>query len=223
MGVDATDKALCVAAADGGLVFALAERAGLSSWVLFFLDRPGPGVERVDVFGFGGGRTGDDSRDTIGEFAAEVTRLVCNFFAAGGIEDVDADDSRMGLRLSTGSAVSWVERPVMGAKDLSSMVLVATAVYLVWFGLAASGSGSLVARGETSLALPSESTPNTQTTSPLLSFWRGGVAISAETREAYEGKMAASQGIWGNLGRSVAVVVGVSVGGREESRVERFS
>ena len=105
MGVDATDRALCVAAAEGGLVFVLAERAGLTSWVLFFLERPGPGVERVDEFAFRCGRTGDDSRETIGEFAAEVTRLVCSFFAAaaagGGIEEVDddEDDSRMGLEL----------------------------------------------------------------------------------------------------------------------------
>lgn len=129
MGVDATDNALCVAAAEGGLVFALADRAGLNSCVLFFLDRPGPGVERADAFALRAGLTGDDSRERIGELAVDETRLDCNFFVAGGIEDIDESRMDLGaftdicsplLSTCTGSAVSCA--PTMGVKILSSMV-----------------------------------------------------------------------------------------------------
>src|SRR5450756_16116 len=49
VGMEAADNALCWAAAEGGFVFVLAARDGLTSWVLFFLDRPGPVVERAEV------------------------------------------------------------------------------------------------------------------------------------------------------------------------------
>lgn len=102
------------------------------------------------------GRTGDDSLDGIGEFAADVTRLVCSFFA-GGIEDVD--DSRRGLgafvavcsplaagaaAASNGSAVSCVAALEMGVEGLSSMVVA------VLFGsnrrVSTSGVGTLIAQ-----------------------------------------------------------------------------
>lgn len=75
IGVVAADRALCCAAADGGLVLVLAEREGLTSVALFFRDLPGP-VDR-DV-GFSGGRTGDDSLEGSGELLAEVDRLGCS-------------------------------------------------------------------------------------------------------------------------------------------------
>lgn len=74
-GMDAVDSALCVAAAEGGCVVVLAERAGLTSFELFFLDRPGPAEERDEALVLSGGRIGDDSRDGKGEFAAEVVAL----------------------------------------------------------------------------------------------------------------------------------------------------
>jgi hypothetical protein len=83
-----------VAAADGGLVVVLADRDGLMSCVLFFLDLPGPVVERAEVFDLGGGRTGEVSLDGIGEFAADVFRFGWSFFVVV-IEDVD--DSRTGF------------------------------------------------------------------------------------------------------------------------------
>jgi hypothetical protein len=72
------------------------------------------------------GLTGDDSREGLGEFAAD-DRLVGNFFE-------DVDELRTGLDVegacslgatvfnSAGSAVSWVG-PVMDVKGLSSMVV----------------------------------------------------------------------------------------------------
>jgi hypothetical protein len=74
------------------------------------------------------GLTGDESREGLGEFAADDARLVGNFF-------VDVDESRTGLDVvegawslavtavvSLGSAVSCVA-PVMEVKGLSSMVV----------------------------------------------------------------------------------------------------
>jgi hypothetical protein len=74
------------------------------------------------------GLTGEESREGLGEFAADDARLVGNFF-------VDVDESRTGLDVvegacslaattvvSLGSAVSCVA-PVMEVKGLSSMVV----------------------------------------------------------------------------------------------------
>lgn len=138
VGIEAADNALCCAAAEGGFVLVPAERDGLRSWVLFFLDRPGPAVERVEVPVFSDGRLGDDSLEGMGEVAAEGVRFGSSFFV-GGIEDVDI--SRAGFDvlagvcslagaavILTGSAVCWAA-PVMGVKYLSSMAVA------VWFGL----------------------------------------------------------------------------------------
>lgn len=131
--MEAADNALCWAAAEGGFVFVLAERDGLRSWVLFFLDRPGPVVERAEVLVLSDGRLGDDSLDGLGELAAEGVRFGSNFFV-GGIEvsragfDVLATVCSLagGAVPLTASTVCWVA-PVMGAKCLSSMA--------VWLGL----------------------------------------------------------------------------------------
>jgi hypothetical protein len=45
VGIGAADNALGVAAAEGGFVLALANRDGLTSCTLFFLDRPAPCAE----------------------------------------------------------------------------------------------------------------------------------------------------------------------------------
>lgn len=74
-GVVAADNALWVAAADGGLVVVLVDREGLRSCVLFFLDLPGPAVERLDVFDLFCGLIGDDSLEGTGELAADVFRF----------------------------------------------------------------------------------------------------------------------------------------------------
>jgi hypothetical protein len=131
VGIEAADNALCWAAAEGGFVLVLAERDGLRSWVLFFLDRPGPAVERAEVPVLSAGRFGDDSLEGLGELAVDGVRFGSNFFV-GGIEDVDV--SRAGFELlaavwspagaavmSTGSAVCCVA-PEIGVKDLSSMM-----------------------------------------------------------------------------------------------------
>jgi hypothetical protein len=110
----------------------LAERDGLTSWELFFLDRPGPVVERAEGTLLRVGRFGDDSLEGFGELVAEGPRFGSDFFI-GGMEDVDV--SRAGWDvlaavcslvgaaavMSTGSAVSWLA-PVMGVKRLSSIV-----------------------------------------------------------------------------------------------------
>ena len=133
VGIEAADSALCWAAAEGGFVLVLAERDGLTSWVLFFLDRPGPVVERAEVPVLSDGRLGDDSRDGLGELAADGVRVGSNFFV-GGIEDVEV--SRADLEIfaaavcslggdvvmSAGSAVSWVA-PAIGWKGLSSIMV----------------------------------------------------------------------------------------------------
>jgi hypothetical protein len=140
VGMDAADNALFWAAAEGGFVLVLvAERDGLTSWELFFLDRPGPVVERAEVVLFSDGLLGDDSREGLGEFAADGVRFGSNFFV-GGTEDVDV--SRTGLDVlaavsspagaavvSMGSAVSVGSfvAPDMGWEALSSMVVA------VWF------------------------------------------------------------------------------------------
>lgn len=129
--MDAADNALCWAAAEGGFVLVLVERDGLTSCVLFFLDRPGPAVERAEAVVLREGLFGDDSREGFGEFAAEGVRFGSNFFV-GGTEDVEV--SRAGLDvfaavsslpgaavISVGSAVSCVA-PDMVVKGLSSMM-----------------------------------------------------------------------------------------------------
>lgn len=97
-GVVAADSALCWAAADGGFVLVLAERTGLTSWLLFFLDRLEP-VERADVPVLRAGRLGDDSLEGLGELAADGVRLGSSFFV-GGIEEVDV--SRASFDVLTG-------------------------------------------------------------------------------------------------------------------------
>ena len=86
VGIAAADNAFCVAAAEVGFVVALAVRDGLTSCVLFFLDRLGP-VALAEVLDFCGGLTGDGSREGIGEFVADMDRLGSGFFVVG-IEDV---------------------------------------------------------------------------------------------------------------------------------------
>jgi hypothetical protein len=133
-GIDAADSARRVAAAEGGLVFVLAERDGLTSCELFFLDRLGPVADRavVVVFDLSDGRTGEDSREGFGELVADVARVVCNLFVASREE---VDESRaVGLQspgtgwslpaadvdVWAGSVGSWVALK-MGV-DLSSIV-----------------------------------------------------------------------------------------------------
>jgi hypothetical protein len=87
VGIAAADNGLCVAAAEGGFVVVLAVRDGLTSCVLFFLDRLGPAA-LAEVLDFCGGLTGDDSLEGIGEFVADMARLGSGFFVVG-IEDVD--------------------------------------------------------------------------------------------------------------------------------------
>jgi hypothetical protein len=112
-------------------VLVLVERDGLTSCALFFLDRPGPVVERAEAVVLRDGLLGDDSREGLGEFAADGVRFGSNFFV-GGFEDVEV--SRAGLDafaavcslpgaavISVGSAVSCVA-PDMGVKGLSSMM-----------------------------------------------------------------------------------------------------
>lgn len=78
LGIEAADSARCCAAAEGGFVFALADRDGLTSLALFFLERPGP-ADRA-VTDLSEGRTGDDSLEGSGELFAEVARLACSLF-----------------------------------------------------------------------------------------------------------------------------------------------
>ena len=134
-GVVAADSALWVAAADGGLAVAFADREGLGSCELFFLDLPGPGVERLDVFDLTCGLIGEDSLEATGELAAEGVLFGWSFFAVV-IDDVD--DSRVGFAVveedggttieaaaavsSIGSAVSC-GAPEMELKGLSSMMV----------------------------------------------------------------------------------------------------
>jgi len=153
VGIEAADSALCWAAAEGGFVLVLAERDGLTSWVLFFLDRPGPVADRAELPVLSDGRFGDDSRDGLGEFAAEGVRFGSSFFV-GGIEDVEV--SRAGFEMfgaavcslagdavmSTGSVVSWVV-PAIGVKDLSSMMVA------VWLKLRRSRKASQLSRAAT--------------------------------------------------------------------------
>jgi hypothetical protein len=148
VGIEAADNALCWAAAEGGFVLALAERDGLTSWVLFFRDRPGPVVERVEVAVLRDGRLGDDSLDGLGEFAADGVRFGSSFFV-GGMEDVEVSRAGFdvftpaaagcslagGAVMSTGSAVSWVA-PAMGVKGLSSMTVA------VWLKLRSRSRGT---------------------------------------------------------------------------------
>ncbi|EHL00428.1 hypothetical protein M7I_3714 [Glarea lozoyensis 74030] len=100
--MDVAERARCVAAAEGGLLEMLEERDGLTSCELFFLDRPGPEV-RAETTGLAVGRTGDGSREGIGELVAEGARrgrgfLVCGGGSCGGgCDAVEVDDSRTGL------------------------------------------------------------------------------------------------------------------------------
>ena len=93
LGVVATDSALRVAAAEGGLGVALVDREALRSCVLFFLDLLGPAVERLDVLDLTSGLIGDDSLEGTGEVVADVWRFVWSFFTVGvdvdGVDDVD--------------------------------------------------------------------------------------------------------------------------------------
>jgi hypothetical protein len=113
-GVDATDNARCVAAAEGGFVPAVAARDGLTSCTLFFLDRPGPVDLAEEELAFSGGLTGDDSLEGDGELVADAARFGRVFFVV--VTD-EVDESR-GLcvvdrwSISDGKviglAISWV-------------------------------------------------------------------------------------------------------------------
>jgi hypothetical protein len=96
LGVVAADSALCVAAAEGGLAVVLADREGLRSGVLFFLDLPGPAVERLEVFDLTCGLIGEDSLEGTGELAADVFRFGWKFFVVATDE---FDDSREGFEV----------------------------------------------------------------------------------------------------------------------------
>jgi hypothetical protein len=125
LGVVAADRALCCAAADGGLVL-LAEREGLTSLRLFFLDLPGPDERVAEADALTSGRTGDPSREGIGEFAAEAERFVGWSLFVVGIED-DLDVVDVGWSLGTVAVVSEgsevCAEPVIEVKGLSSIVL----------------------------------------------------------------------------------------------------
>jgi hypothetical protein len=133
--MDAADNALCWAATEGGFVLVLAERDGLTSCVLFFLDRPGPVVERAEVLLFSDSLLGDDSREGLGEFDADGVRFGSDFFV-GGTDDVDVSRADLNVLaavcslagaavVSMGSAVSLVSFVALesGVKVLSSMVV----------------------------------------------------------------------------------------------------
>jgi len=126
LGIAAVESALCCAAAEGGLI---AERAGLTSFALFFLDLPGPDVR--GIMDLSEGLTGDDSREGKGEFVADVARFDWSLFV-DGTEDVDGIDAGAGADSlafevvagvveSIGSAVSCAVSE-MDRKSLSSMV-----------------------------------------------------------------------------------------------------
>jgi hypothetical protein len=115
VGIEAADNALCWAAAEGGFVLVLVARDGLTSWELFFLDRPGPVVERADEPVLRAGRLGDDSLEGLGELAADGVRFGSSFFV-GGNEDVDVSRASFDVLadicslagaavMSTGSAI----------------------------------------------------------------------------------------------------------------------
>lgn len=88
-GVEAADKALCVAAAEGGFVLVLEAREGLISCALFFLDRPGPVERAEEELFFNGGLTGETSLEIDGEFVVDVARLGRVFFVvdAGAVDE----------------------------------------------------------------------------------------------------------------------------------------
>lgn len=126
LGVVAADRARCCAAAEGGLVLLLAERDGLTSLTLFFLDLPGPEGRVVDVEAFSSGRTGDPSREGIGEFAADDDRFIGWSLFVVGIED-DLDVVAAGRSFVIAAAVSdgseVCAEPVIDANTLSSIVI----------------------------------------------------------------------------------------------------
>lgn len=127
-GVEVADNALCVAAADGGLVLMLVgARDGLSSCTLFFLDLLGPVVRTEEALGFSGARTGEDSREAWAELVAdEETRAVAVFLVGGfkagvesrgfGVVELVLDDCR------TDSGDSALADAVFVHDGLSSIV-----------------------------------------------------------------------------------------------------
>lgn len=108
-------------------MFALVDRDGMRSLALFFLDLP---VRAAVVFP--PGLTGDDSREGIGEFVADVARVGRRRFVFR--DDVDESRTSLGVTetdgslggseaVSVGSAVCWA-RPEREVNDLSAIVAV---------------------------------------------------------------------------------------------------
>lgn len=90
------ERPRCNAALDsGGLGVVVAGREGLTSLLLFFLGLPG--LDRLEAVDFTVGLTGDDSRDALGEFVADVVCELYSFLLVG-MDDVVVDvDGRLGV------------------------------------------------------------------------------------------------------------------------------
>ncbi len=109
----------------------LGSRDGLTSCKLFFLDRFASCAERADGRALKLGLLGDDSREGIGEFLADVARLGWNLF----VDTEDVEESRPGREVfrfarsrDAALIVSAVSCAVLdadgvGCRCLSSMVV----------------------------------------------------------------------------------------------------
>ena len=114
-GVDAADNALWVAAAEGGFAVVPADREGLGSCELFFLDLPGPAAERLEGLLLNCGLIGDDSLERAGELVADGVRLGWGFFATA--VDDDDDESRISLDVVEVSGTIDEPAAVISAAD----------------------------------------------------------------------------------------------------------
>jgi hypothetical protein len=113
-GTVAEENGFRATAADDGIeLIALADRVGLGSWWLFFLDHPPARLWEFDV---SSDRIGEDSREGLGEFVVDVVCVLDTFFGAGNEEfegwvfelDGRADDwwSAVVIKVFDGSAIS---------------------------------------------------------------------------------------------------------------------
>lgn len=128
LGIEATESARCCAAAESGLVFALVDRVGTTSFALFFRDLP---VRVVAVLV--PGLTGDDSLEGTGELLAEAARAGKSRL----VVKEDVDESRLNLGVTAveaslegaevvvllSSEVCWL-KPASEVDDLSAIVAV---------------------------------------------------------------------------------------------------